>query len=144
MSELQSASSATVHGVFVGAVSPVRDSRSKKGVKYFEGNLSDGEKRVRVVAFDSKLHQRIVTAQREEKSVALEGCVVQNSKWRPEELEIIANARTKMEPSPKRFKVDGECSELTPGPPGNHVHCGYPRLWSRPESDCKREVCEGV
>ena len=36
-----------------------------------------------------------------------------------------------MEPSPNEIiSVDvGECSELTPGPPGNHVHCGYPRLW---------------
>ena len=36
----------TVHGMVVGELSPVKDSRGKAGVRYFEGQLSDGKKTV--------------------------------------------------------------------------------------------------
>ena len=44
VSGLQPASNVTVHGVFVEEVSPLKDSKTKKGLKYCEGNLSDGKK----------------------------------------------------------------------------------------------------
>ena len=112
VSGLQPASNVTVHGVFVEEVSPLKDSKTKKGLKYCEGNLSDGKKRACVVAFTSRLHQQIVKAQKEGTNIALEDCIVQTNKWRPQELEIIANARTKIQSSPKRFKVDHEGDDL--------------------------------
>ena len=110
VSDLQPASNATVHGVFV-EVSPLKDCKTKKGVKYCEGSLSDGKKRARVVVFASRLHQQIVKAQKEGTNVALEDSIVQTNQWRPQDLKIIANARTKIQPSPKRFKVDHEADD---------------------------------
>ena len=46
--------SAAVHGVFVGDLSPVKESRTKNGVKLFEGRFTDG-KVVRMVSFEPKL-----------------------------------------------------------------------------------------
>jgi len=44
VSSLVPATSATVHGVFVGAVSPVKTGRNNPNVKYFQTQLSDGSK----------------------------------------------------------------------------------------------------
>ena len=39
------------HGVLVGELSPMKDSRSTVGVRYFEGQFSDGKKTVRSISF---------------------------------------------------------------------------------------------
>lgn len=38
-----SSSSAVVHGVVVGEVSPIKASRKNNEMKYFEGKLTDGK-----------------------------------------------------------------------------------------------------
>jgi len=48
VSEMVLFPSATVHGVFVGAVSPVTDSRTNSSVSMLEGHFTDGKK---VVSF---------------------------------------------------------------------------------------------
>ena len=55
-------SSATVYGVFVGAVLPVKTSRKNSCVKYFESQLCDGKKIVRVVSFEPKFRNEIEDA----------------------------------------------------------------------------------
>ena len=55
VSDLEQSGSVTVPSVFVGDLSPVKCSWTKSEVKYFEGQLSDGKKTVRVVAFEPKL-----------------------------------------------------------------------------------------
>ena len=52
-------SSATVHGVFVGAVSPVKTSRKNTSVKYFESQLCDGKKTICVVSFEPKFRNEL-------------------------------------------------------------------------------------
>ncbi len=47
-----------VHGVFIGSVFPDKESRTKVGVKYFEGKFSDGKKTVRVISFELILRDR--------------------------------------------------------------------------------------
>ena len=59
VSEVMVCNSATVHGVFIGEVSPVKHSRTKTDVRYFEGKLSDGKKTVWMVSFEQK-HWRVV------------------------------------------------------------------------------------
>ena len=44
ISELVPSSSASIEGVFVGNISPIKTSRNNARVKYFEGQLSDGAK----------------------------------------------------------------------------------------------------
>ena len=50
-----STSSGTVHGVFVGELSPVKTSSKNRAVKYFDGRFSEGKKTVRLVSFDPNL-----------------------------------------------------------------------------------------
>ena len=104
VSEMSPSTNAVVHGVLVGLVSPVKESRSS-GVKYFEGSISDGTKAARLVSFDATLRQEIAKAAEERTNVALSNCIVQTSKW-TQELEVIANSRTKITMSPKKFRVD--------------------------------------
>ena len=56
-------SSGTVHGV-VGEVSPIKTSRKRNDVKYFEGQFSDGKKTVRLVSFEPKLRGQLDEAQK--------------------------------------------------------------------------------
>ena len=54
VSEVCETKGVTVHQVIVGELSPVKESRGKVGVKYFEGQLSDGKKTV-MVSFEPNL-----------------------------------------------------------------------------------------
>ena len=49
ISTLVPSSSASMEGVLVGNISPIKTSRNNARVKYFEGQLSDGAKTVRFV-----------------------------------------------------------------------------------------------
>ena len=57
-------SSGTVHGALVGEVSPIKTSRKRNNVKYFEGQCSDGKKTVRLVTFEPKLRDQLDEAQK--------------------------------------------------------------------------------
>ena len=59
ISGLVPSTSASVEGVFVGPVSPIKTSRSNSKVKYFEGKLSDWAKTVSV---EPKLRRQIEEA----------------------------------------------------------------------------------
>ena len=56
-------SSGTVHGVLVCEVSPIKTSRKRNDIKYFEGQFSDGKKTVRLVSFEPKLRGQLDEAQ---------------------------------------------------------------------------------
>ena len=56
-----SSGTGTVHGVLVGQVSPIKTSRRRGDVKYFEGQLSDGKK-LRLVSFKPSLHSKFEEA----------------------------------------------------------------------------------
>ena len=119
VSELKPTINATVHGVLVG-ISPMKDSKQKPDVKYFDGRISDGNTDARVVSFtsakvpqSSTLHHQFVKAHQEKTSIALTGCTIKPCKWNTEELEIVTNYKTEMQPSPKRFKINQDSSEPT-------------------------------
>ena len=62
-SNIQESKLATVHGIFVGDVSPIKVSRKCADRKYFEANLSDGNKTLQVFPIPSEpvlllLHRR--------------------------------------------------------------------------------------
>ena len=56
-------SSGTVHGILVGEVSPIKTSRKRNDIKYFEGQFSDGKKTVCLVSFEPKLRGQMDEAQ---------------------------------------------------------------------------------
>ncbi len=109
VSEMEESNTATMHGMFIGAVSPVKCSRTKAEVKYFEGQLSDGKKTVRMVSFEPKLRAEVEKARESGEGVAVTNCTVQKSRKEGcDALEIVAGHRTNVVKSPKKFKVDDE------------------------------------
>ena len=58
ISNLVPSSSASVKGVNVGKISPIKTHRNNARVKYFEGKLSDGAKMVKFVSFEPKLRSQ--------------------------------------------------------------------------------------
>ena len=113
VSEVCEMKGATVHGMPVGELSPVKDSRSKVGVRYFEGQLSDGKKTVRIVSFEPKLRSDLERMKNSSESLALMNCSVQKCKWPgSEDLEIVAGSRSSCMPSPKKFRVDEDAAVI--------------------------------
>ena len=43
VSQLQECSCGTIHGTFVGDVSPIKTSRKRANIKYFDGWISNGK-----------------------------------------------------------------------------------------------------
>ena len=101
--EIMSPSPVTVHGVVVGGVSPMKNSKTKSGIKYFDGTFTDGKKALRMVSFDPKLHDQFEEAQKNQYPFALRNCFVKRD--RRDELEILVNTNTSVVKSPKKFKV---------------------------------------
>ena len=62
ISEVVECKSGTVHGIFVGGVSPIKKSQKRNNVQYFEANISDGGKTVRMVSFEPKLCKEVEDA----------------------------------------------------------------------------------
>ena len=89
VSEVCEAKGATVHGVLVGHLSPVKESHGKAGVKYFKGKLSDGKKTLRIVSFEPKLLGDLERITNSGERVAVVNCSVQKSK-RPGSEELAA------------------------------------------------------
>ncbi len=80
VSGMEESRAATVHGVFVGPVSPVKSSRTKSEVKFFKGQLSDGKTTVRLVSFEPKLRAEVDKARASGEEVAVTNCSVQKSR----------------------------------------------------------------
>ncbi len=93
---------ATVHGMVV-EVSPTAMSRCYPDKQYFSGKVSDGQKVVRMVSFEPKLRAAMDKLREEGKAVAIVNCCVQERRF--DNLEIVASLKTRLESSPKRFKL---------------------------------------
>ena len=104
VSEMEAQSSATVHGMKV-ELSPMKTSSNNPDLKYFSGKITDGKKTARVVSFESKLRSVLEKSKEEKEPVAFIDCNIKEGKYYSD-LEIMVNHRTKVEISPKRFKID--------------------------------------
>ena len=59
-----SSSPITLHDVVVGQVSPLKSSKTKSGVRYFDGSFTDGKKTLQMISFDPKMHDEFEEAKR--------------------------------------------------------------------------------
>jgi len=84
-----------LHGVVVGQLSPLKMSKKRTNVKYYDDTFSDGRKSVR-------LDQHFVDAQREQHVVVLENCILKRNR---DELEILVENKPTMLNCPKKFRV---------------------------------------
>ena len=93
----------TVRGVLVDEVSPIKTSRKRNDVKYFEGQFSDGKKTVCLVSFEPKLRGQLDEAQKAHRSLALQNCIAKRNRDN-DNFEIRVNNCTSLVQSPKKFK----------------------------------------
>lgn len=106
ISAMKASSSATLHCVVVGSVSPVKTSRKNADCKFFEAGISDGKKVARMISFEPKLHGEIETMRKSGESVKISNCTVQESRLSGvKELEVVLNSRTNLLKSPKKFNI---------------------------------------
>jgi len=87
-----SSKSATVHGVVVGELSPVKTSSKNSAMKYFDGRFGDGTKTVRLVSFDPTLRTKFEDIRKSGGGVALENCMIKR-KAASEEFEFHVNSK---------------------------------------------------
>ena len=59
ISELFESKGMTVHGIVVGDLSPIKESRNKANVRYFDGQSCDGKKTAWLVSFEPKLREEL-------------------------------------------------------------------------------------
>lgn len=93
-SNIEESKSATVHGVLVGGVSPIKSSRKNADRKYFEMKLSDGDKTVRVVLFEPKLKKEVDEAYKNRLEVSIANCSIKRGIG--DSLEILANSKSQI------------------------------------------------
>ena len=93
-------SNADVHCI-IQDLSPVK--KGKSGTKYFDGQVSDGKKSIRVVGFDEQLQSKLSTFRQRNTPIKIEKCQVKRGK--DEEYEILMNKATTISPSPKKIEI---------------------------------------
>ena len=108
VSEIKIGKAVTVHGAVVGCISPVRVSKKKEDVKYFDSVLTDGKKAVRFISFEPRLRETLMKAKEVGDGVVVANCIVQKRKGYAceDDLEIVAGAKTTVVNSPKKFRID--------------------------------------
>lgn len=77
VSEIEEGASVAVYGIPIN-VSPVRESRKKKGVYHFNAHLSDGKRCVCVVLFDTSHLEVMKKAMEGKVSVLVDDSLVKN------------------------------------------------------------------
>lgn len=108
VSTMEERSSATMHGVFVGGVSPVKTRCNSKS--YFEANFSDGKKTARVALLEPRVRGEVEEAEKSQRDVAITRCSVKRVKFGNDKLEIVAGEKSAIISSPKKFKIEKEAS----------------------------------
>jgi len=93
----------------VGNVSPIKVSRKCAERKYFESNISDGIKTVRMVSFKPKLRKAVEDACKDGCEIAISKCTVKRGLGNA--IEILANHRTEIKNSLKKFKISDEVKD---------------------------------
>ena len=113
VSQLQECSYGTIHGTFVGDVSPIKSSRKRADVKYFDGWISDKEATATVVSFMPKLRENVERACNTKEAIAITNCIVQRSKTEGcKNLEIVVGSHSNVQNPPKKFSIDNEKVQL--------------------------------
>ena len=79
VSEVASSGTGTIHDIIVAQVSPAKSSKKRPDVKYFERQISDGVKTMRLVSFEPNLRCKVKEPQKAKHGVALQNCSFKRS-----------------------------------------------------------------
>ena len=103
VSEMRVTKCAKVHGI-LSSLSPMK-SNAKGTTKYFHGELTDGKKKLRVVGFDAKVHQKLCSFRERNEAVVMSNCEVKENKYNSD-LEVVVRKSSDFEKSPTKYDVD--------------------------------------
>ena len=92
-----------VHGVPV-AVSPKKKSRKNESITYFDGEVSDGKKTVRVVSFNPSLHSKMKEAEESLSNIAFSHADIKKS-GRSGEPEVFLTSKSEVGASLRKVGV---------------------------------------
>ena len=107
VSEIQECTSAEVHFV-VSELSPIKESRKNKKVKYFDLRVTDG-KVARAISFEPSLRAAFAESKDKGTPIKLLNCSVKPVTGQADKFEIFANNHSKVMKSPKKFVIGEEC-----------------------------------
>ena len=111
VSEIQECTSAEVHFV-VSELSPIKESRKNKKVKYFDSKVTDGKKVARAILFEPSLRAAFAESKDKGTPIKLLNCSVKPVTGQADKFEIFANNHSKVMKSPKKFVIGEECMSL--------------------------------
>ena len=94
---------AKVHGMLT-ALSAKKSSSSGSG-KYFDSQLTDGERLSRFVGFDLKVQQKLSDFLERKEPVVMTNCEVKVGKY-TSDLEVVVRNSSEFQKSPKKFDAD--------------------------------------
>ena len=118
----QCSSQAVVKGI-ITAVSLIKTSRKNAANKYFNANISDGMKSMKIVAFDPKLHKDVEQAMKSASSVELQNIQIkeaQCSSPTSPEYEIFMNHYSRVRPITETFYLPDNQKAIDPDA-GKHL-----------------------
>ena len=103
-------SNASIYGVLT-SVSPVKKGRR---TNYFEGTVSDGNSKLRLVGFDTKQQKRMDELMAKKKAIAKKNCEIKQSR-RGDKMEILLKTDTSVGETAKKIEVsDMDFEDDTP------------------------------
>ena len=97
------APSASVHGVLT-SISPVKKGKKGRKRNYFEGTVSDGTNKLRLVGFNSKLQKQMSDMMVKKRPVEIQNCEIKPS-LRGDKMEILLKSNSAVEESTRSIDV---------------------------------------
>ena len=86
--------------LIVTQLSPIKESRKNKRIKYFNSQVTDGKKTARAISFDPTLWSAFKESLDGKKPLQLTNCSIKKTR---DTFEIFANAQSRVTQSPKKF-----------------------------------------
>ena len=109
LQDVKEATNAEVH-FGVELLSPLK--KSKSGYDYYNAQVNDGTKAIRLVGFDGDSHEKLIEFVDKKTPVKATNCAVKKSRMNSEELEIHIGKATTFTPSQRRLEFKSTEQQL--------------------------------
>ena len=103
LSEVQHPSKCAKIDGILSSLSPMKTSTTGT-TKYFDGEITNGKKRLRLVGFDSKVQQKLQQFYENEDSITLHNCEIKESKY-SSGFEVVVRKSSDFQKSPSKYEL---------------------------------------
>ena len=111
VSEVKEASSCTTVCGVITTLSPIKVSTKNSQLKYFDGEICDGKKSIRIVSFNSRLRDEMEKAHQEKAPLAVVDCQVKSASRFSKDssgFEVVVSNHTKIKNAQKEYDLPDE------------------------------------